>query len=163
MDNNEENFFEDSVPKKAVDISSLIEKESELAKLELLRLTRTRMQKSQLLDDVQEKALSILFERLNPENPEDINNISTNTLIYIVKEFSKSQSELLAGILGATKQSKQVGLDEKPVSSNDKVIPIEREEISKKEYNASKNILNFLEKVKDLEKSEFPEMREENG
>lgn len=140
-------------------IESKIQEESQLAKLELLRLTRSRMRKAEALDDIIDTSLEILKTRLNPEDPNELSEVSTGSLTFIVKEFSKVNSDLLAGILGATKSAKSIG-DDAPKNPEFVPPPEKKEQISKEEFNSIKNVVNFLQKVQST--GEFPEIGDQN-
>jgi len=152
----EDDFFEE-VTKKEVTLMDQIVKEKQLANLELIRLTRAKMKKAETTQSLITRASEILSSRLNPDpdNEQNLNDISTGTLILLIKELSKVDSDLLGSILQASK-----GTPSAPIGERGEVEPKPKEKeiknISSEHFNKAKNVIDFINKIETS--GEFPEV-----
>lgn len=126
--------------------------EAEQVKLELIKFTKAKLKKSEMINQIIQKAADILFERLNGDEFE-LEDISTNTLLNIIEKLSKLDIDMLGTLLNKSQQNQHViNID----ATTGQVIQNNESEmqIDKDTYQTVKKIINFLETLEKNKEEE---------
>lgn len=131
-------------------------------KHDLLKFTKSLIRKAEAKNQLKDRVTEILMNRLTDED--QLENIGTQTLFRALEILNKGDNEFVGSILASLKSSTSLNLnldltgEGKP--SAKEINPMKQEqEINKEDFQAVKNVLNFLNKAK--QSGEFSELRDE--
>lgn len=137
---------------------------NEIAKLELLNFTRNLIKKAEAKNELKDRVVQILMERLN--DPDQVADIPIGVLSNLYEKLSRNDNDFIGHILNGMRTSSasvnvNVGnSNTNPINELKEVNPNKNaiEGINKDDYQSIKNVLNFVNKIKNS--SEFPEVNE---
>jgi len=128
-------------------------------KHDLLKFTRSLIRKAEAKNQLKDRVAEILMNRLTDED--QLENIGTQTLFRALEILNKGDNEFVGSILASLKSSASLNLN-LDLSGEGKTSPREinpsrpDQEINKDDFQAVKNVLNFLNKAK--QSGEFSEL-----
>jgi hypothetical protein len=126
---------------------------NDLLRLELLNFTKGLIRKAESKNNLKDRVVEILEERLN--NEEEVRDIPTSVLSKLLSDLAKTENDFTGNILNAMKTSTMAAIninlnkDGTPSNGGEVINPSGEPEIDKEHYNSIKNVLSFLNKVKD--------------
>ena len=129
-------------------------------KHDLLKFTRSLIRKAEAKNQLKDRVAEILMNRLTDED--QLENIGTQTLFRALEILNKGDNEFVGSILASLKSSASLNLNLDLGGGEGKNPPREinpsrpDQEINKDDFQAVKNVLNFLNKAK--QSGEFSEL-----
>lgn len=152
---NLDKFFGD-IEKKSdqKELNVKLNQANDLLRLELLTFTKGLIKKAESRNTLKDRVVEILEERLN--NDDEVRDIPTAVLSRLLSDLAKTENDFTGNILNAMKTSTMAAIninlnkDGNPsAGSQDPSSGSGEPEINKDDYNSIKNVLSFLNKVKD--------------
>lgn len=131
-------------------------------KHDLLKFTKSLIRKAEAKNQLKDRVSEILMNRLTDED--QLENIGTQTLFRALEILNKGDNEFIGSILASLKSSTSLSLN-LDLTGEGKQSPKEinsmkqDQDINKEDFQAVKNVLNFLNKAK--QSGEFSELRDE--
>lgn len=158
MENENENvdeFFENlELSNRGEFIQKQLSEKNDLLKMELLNFTRSLIKKAEAKNSLKDRVVEILEERLN--NEDEFRDIPTSVLANLFEKLAKTENDFVANILQASKNSTMAAININMPGAGGKAKEegyVEQKpkelDISKTEYDSIKNVLNFINKVKE--------------
>lgn len=139
---------------------------NEIAKLELLNFTRNLIKKAEAKNELKDRVVQILMERLS--DPDQVADIPIGVLSNLYEKLSRNDNDFIGHILNGMRSSAasvnvNVGNNSNtsnPVNEIKEINPNKNviEAINKEDYQSIRNVLNFVNKIKGS--GEFPEVNE---
>ena len=165
MDNNIDNFL-DTIDKEEsqAKISNTLANHNELAKLELLSFTRNLIKKAEAKNELKDRVVQILMDRLS--DPDQVNDIPIGILSNLYEKLSRNDNDFIGHILNGMRSSAsnnvQVNLGDTQNKREKELNPIKEnavDSINKEDYQSIRNVLGFVNKIKNS--GEFSELEDE--
>lgn len=133
-------------------LNSKLNHANDLLRLELLNFTKNLIKKAESKNNLKDRVVEILEERLS--NEDEVRDIPTSVLSKLLSDLAKTENDFTGNILNALKTSNMAAIninlnkDGNPTAGETTVNPEKDLQIDKEYYNSVKNVLHFLEKVK---------------
>lgn len=165
MDNDIDNFL-DTIDKEEsqAKISNTLANHNELAKLELLSFTRNLIKKAEAKNELKDRVVQILMDRLS--DPEQVNDIPIGVLSNLYEKLSRNDNDFIGHILNGMRSSAsnnvQVNLGDTQNKREKELNPVKEnvvDSINKEDYQSIRNVLSFVNKIKNS--GEFSELEDE--
>jgi hypothetical protein len=168
MDENISNFLDTiDIEESQAKISNTLANHNELAKLELLSFTRNLIKKAEAKNELKDRVVQILMDRLS--DPDQVNDIPIGVLSNLYEKLSRNDNDFIGHILNGMRSSASnvnVNVANGSMTPREEgmkeVNPIKQnlvDSINKEDYQSIRNVLSFVNKIK--ESGEFPEIENE--
>ena len=167
MDENISNFLDTiDIEESQARISKELINSNELAKLELLSFTRNLIKKAEAKNELKDRVVQILMDRLS--DPDQVADIPIGVLSNLYEKLSRNDNDFIGHILNGMRSSaSNVNVNVAngsmtPREEMKEVNPIKQnlvDSINKEDYQSIRNVLSFVNKIK--ESGEFPEIENE--
>lgn len=164
MDENISNFLNTIEEEESqAKISNTLANTTELAKLELLSFTRNLIKKAEAKNELKDRVVQILMDRLS--DPDQVNDIPIGVLSNLYEKLSRNDNDFIGHILNGMRSSAsnnvQVNLGDTQPKHEKELNPIKQnlnDAINKEDYQSIRNVLSFVNKIKGS--GEFSELEE---
>jgi hypothetical protein len=168
MDENISNFLDTiDIEESQARISKELINSNELAKLELLSFTRNLIKKAEAKNELKDRVVQILMDRLS--DPDQVADIPIGVLSNLYEKLSRNDNDFIGHILNGMRSSASnvnVNVANGSMTPREEgmkeVNPIKQnlvDSINKEDYQSIRNVLSFVNKIK--ESGEFPEIENE--
>lgn len=134
------------------EINTRLNQANDLLRLELLNFTKGLIKKAESKNNLKDRVVQILEERLS--NEDEVRDIPTSVLSKLLSDLSKTENDFTGNILNAMKTSTMAAINinlnkddpgsTKNINSNSEDSP----QIDKGYYTSIKNVLSFIDKIK---------------
>jgi hypothetical protein len=167
MDENISNFLDTiDIEESQARISKELINSNELAKLELLSFTRNLIKKAEAKNELKDRVVQILMDRLS--DPDQVADIPIGVLSNLYEKLSRNDNDFIGHILNGMRSSASnvnVNVANGSMTPREEgmkeVNPIKQnlvDSINKEDYQSIRNVLSFVNKIK--ESGEFPEIED---
>jgi hypothetical protein len=151
------------IEQNQMNVRNTLANHNELAKLELLNFTRNLIKKAEAKNELKDRVVQILMDRLS--DPDQVADIPIGVLSNLYEKLSRNDNDFIGHILNGMRSSAsnnvQVNLGD--TQKHEKELNPQKENIvnsiNKEDYQSIRNVLTFVNKIKNS--GEFSELEDE--